>query len=107
MRSDSPLTLMPASDIVHKSGSVVRQRIFKRIRKGERMILQSVVERLEQFYLTVFWKQEWSRERILTIALLILFVIVLRVIIGRTNRYKSSKAAKTTEVRRQQSWRTV
>lgn len=68
------------------------------------MIIQSIVEKLEQFYLSVFWEQGWSQERILTIAVLILLVIILRAIISRTNRDKSTKA---TDVRRQQSWRTV
>ena len=71
------------------------------------MVIQNIVERLEQFYLSVFLKQEWSQEKILTIAILLLLVIILRRMITRTNKYKSGKASKTTEVRQERSWRTV
>ncbi|MHC4193050.1 MAG: hypothetical protein ACYS8I_01990 [Planctomycetota bacterium] len=71
------------------------------------MVIQNLAERLEQFYLSVFLKQEWSQEKILTIAILILLVIILRRMISRTNRYKSGKATKTTEAGQQKSWRTV
>jgi hypothetical protein len=71
------------------------------------MDVQTLGEKLRQFCLWFFWEREWSQEKILTLAGLILLVIVLRMIIKRTYRVKPVRTAKVIETcERKNNWRT-
>jgi hypothetical protein len=70
------------------------------------MDIQTLVEKLRQFCLWFFWEREWSQEKILTLAGLILLVIVLHLIIRRTYRLKPVKTVKAIEACERKNWRT-
>jgi hypothetical protein len=73
--------------------------------KGRRMSVSVLVEKLRQFCLWFFWDRQWPPEKILTLVILILLVIILRrVTKQRVGSYAVKKArAAATE---KKHWRT-
>ncbi|MHC4618881.1 MAG: hypothetical protein ACYTEQ_14140 [Planctomycetota bacterium] len=69
------------------------------------MDVQVLFEKLRQFCLWFFWQREWTREKILTLAILAVLVVILRAVIKRTKRDDSVVKPTAVEAYERRSWR--
>ena len=74
--------------------------------KEKKMTMAMLVDKIEQFCLWFFWNMEWPKEKIITLGVMILVLIIIASIMGRFKKVRPAACTTARPAGERRHWRT-